>query len=274
MTSTTTTTTNMSRTGLLQVSMFKQSNPWPNPQQSIGASWCEIGKTRCWEAIGPAQEVIGKVLQQIKNLLESQHEYLNEGVCVPRALLFDLYMTGRTVEKARPTIIFSCENKAQRQRAMKVVRASPLLDTYPAVLLGESSRPLRLSREPQQLGDMCSDDDAEMSGLAELSTYSDRLVYYSHPLSSIHGIPVVIKDTENSLTSRKSTLSIVRIGDRLFGITVAHAFIDPAGNHETSEDGDMEFSLEHDNDEEDSEDEDFIGTTSRGELSSALLSQS
>jgi hypothetical protein len=36
----------------------------------------------------------------------------------------------------------------------------------------------------------------------------------------------------------------------------------------------MEFSLEHDNDEEDSEDEDFIGATSRGELSTALLSQS
>jgi hypothetical protein len=183
-------------------------------------------------------------------------------------------MTGQKVEKVRPTIIFSCENKAQRQRAMKVVRASPLLDTYPAVLLGESSRPLRLSCEPQQLGNMCSDNDAEMSGIVELSTYSDRLVYYSHPLSSIHGILVVIKDTENSLTSCKSTLSIVRIGDRLFGITVAHAFIDPTENNKTSEDSDMEFSLEHDNDEEDSEDEDFIGATSRGELSTALLNQS
>jgi hypothetical protein len=156
---------------------------------------------------------------------------------------------------------------------MKVVRGSQLLDAYPAVLLAESSRPPRLSREPQQLGDICSDDDVQMSDVAETSTFSDRLVYYSHPLSTTYGIPVIIKSTEETLTSRQSTLGIVCIGDKLFGITVAHVFIDPSENSEPSEDGDMEFSLEYDSDDEDNEDEDFIGSTSRGELSSALLSQ-
>ncbi|KIM96249.1 hypothetical protein OIDMADRAFT_59318 [Oidiodendron maius Zn] len=257
----------MSRIGMLRVSTFKHKNPWPDPQLSIGESWCEIGKTRCWEAVGPAQEVAGKILRHIKDLLESQHEHLNEGVCVPRALLFGLYMIGRAIEQARPTIIFSCENKAQRQRAMKVVRGSLLLDAYPAVLLAESSRPPRLSREPQQLGDICWDYDVQMPPAPETSTLSNRLVYYSHPQSSSHGIPVIIKSTEESLTSRKCTLGIVRIGDKLFGITVAHAFVDPPENNHPGEGGDLEFSLEHDSDDEDNEDENFIDATSRGSAS-------
>jgi hypothetical protein len=32
-------------------------------------------------------------------------------VCVRRVLQYDLYLIGRTQEQARPTIIFSCENK-------------------------------------------------------------------------------------------------------------------------------------------------------------------
>jgi hypothetical protein len=79
---------------------------------------------------------------------------LNEGVCIRRALLFGLYMIGRTKAQARPTIVFSCENKIQRQRAMKAVRESAILDEHPGVCLGESSRPPRLSSEPQQLGDL------------------------------------------------------------------------------------------------------------------------
>jgi hypothetical protein len=273
MTSTTTITTNMSRIRLPGVPTLKQKNIWPNPQQSIGERWCAIGKKQCWEAIGPAQEVADKVSRDIKNLLQSRHEYLNKDIRVPRILLFSLYMIGQTVEQARPTIIFSCENKAQRQRAMKVVRGDSLLDAYPAIMLAESLRPPRLSRGPQQLGDMCLDDDVQISDVAETSTYSDRLVYYSHPLSSIHGIPVIIKNTDETLTSRQSTLGIVRIGEKLFGITVAHAFIDPSENNEPSESGDMGFSLEYDSDEEDTEDEDFIRTTSRGELSPTLLSR-
>jgi hypothetical protein len=152
MTSTITTTVNLSMIGLQRFKSFKQKNPWPNPERSIGISWCPLGKNWCWEAVGPAQEIAGKILCKIKDILESQQEYLNEGVCIRRVLLFGLYMIGRTKAQARPTIVFSCENKIQRQRAMKAVRESAVLDGHPDVCLGESSRPPRLSSEPQQLG--------------------------------------------------------------------------------------------------------------------------
>jgi hypothetical protein len=262
----------MSWIGLSGVPTLKQKNIWPDPKQSIGERWCAIGKQNCWEAIGPAQEVADKVSRDIKNLLQSQHEYLNKDIRVPRFLLFSLYMIGETVEQSRPTIIFSCENKVQRQRAREVVRESSLLAAYPAVMLAESSRPPRLCRGPQQLGDMCLDDDVRISNVAETSTYSDRLVYYSHPLSRIHGIPVTIESNDDIPTSRQSTLGVVRVGEELFGITVAHAFMDHSENNELSDSGDMEFSLEYASDDEDTEDENFIGTTSRGELSPALVS--
>lgn len=150
--STVTTTVNLSMIGLQIFRGFKERNPWPDPKRSIGINWCSMGKNSCWEAVGPAQETVGSILCKIKDILESQHEYLNEGVCVRRVLLFDLYMIGRTEAQARPTIVFSCENKIQRQRAMKVVRESAILDGHPGVRLGESSRPPRLSSEPQQLG--------------------------------------------------------------------------------------------------------------------------
>ena len=139
MTSTITTTVNLSMTGLQRFKSFKQKNPWPNPERSIGISWCPLGKNWCWEAVGPAQEIAGKILCKIKDILESQQEYLNEGVCIRRVLLFGLYMIGRTKAQARPTIVFSCENKIQRQRAMKAVRESAILDGHPGVCLGESS---------------------------------------------------------------------------------------------------------------------------------------
>jgi len=100
-----------------------------------------MGKNRCWEAIGPAKERYDEVSERIKALLESQHESLNDGVCVFRFLMIDLYMIGRNEEQAKPTIIFSSENKTLRQRAQKLVRGSEILDEYPGFTLGESSRP-------------------------------------------------------------------------------------------------------------------------------------
>ena len=71
----------------------------------------------------------------------TQHEILNEGVSVRRVLIFDIYMIGRDPSQARPTIVFSSENKTQRQRALKVIRESNILDGRPGLRLRDSSTP-------------------------------------------------------------------------------------------------------------------------------------
>ena len=128
---------------------------------SIGKSWCATGKNSRWEAVRRAKKQFGQVLEPIRNFLVSQHEQLSKGISVRKALLLDIYMIGPTAEQARPTIIFTCENKTQRQRAQELVRNSKLLDQYPGFGLGESARPLRLTISPQPL---VSDGDATVKG--------------------------------------------------------------------------------------------------------------
>jgi hypothetical protein len=109
-----------------------------------------------------------------------------------------------------------------------------------------------------------------MAGATETTPFSEIMVYYDHPLSNTHGIPVIIKGP--LIIPRRCTLGFVRIGKELFGMTVAHALVAPPENNWPSadDDGDMEFSLEYDSASEDDEDENFIGATSRGELSISL----
>lgn len=306
MTSTVTTTVNHSMIGLQRLKSFTQRSPWPDPERSVGVRWCSLGKNSCWEATGPAQEIAAKVLCKIKDVLESQHEYLNEGVCIRRVLLFGLYMVGRAKAQARPTILFSCENKMQRQRAMKAVRESAILDEYPGVCLGESSRPPRLSREPQQLGVLnqlnetsdggeegtsSTEDEPEeswrfpisstqrfqsdnrernieMTDETNSSNLLNNMVYYVSPLGGVHGISIIIKDFTNKAPARQSTVGgFIYIGERLFGLTVAHAFQDSFRDDEADEGDDISFSFDDDPQDEDEdalEDEDFINMTSRG----------
>lgn len=231
-----------------------------------------MGKNRCWEAIGPAKERYDEVSERIKALLESQHESLNEGVCVFRFLMIDLYMIGRTEEQAKPTIIFSSENKTLRQRAQKLVRGSGILDDYPDFTLGESSRPLRLSSGPIALSGEQSTADFVKSYNAYPSTDDMACVYYSHPLNDIHGIPIIIKkaNTSASPSPRKATLGgMVCIGEKLFGVTAAHAFFDDPEKGESTGKDTMEFSLEDEDEDADEyeEGDDSVDVTSRGELS-------
>ena len=177
-------------------------------------------------------------------------------------LSFDLYMIGRTEEFAKPTIIFSSENKTQRQRAQKLVRESGVLNQYPGIRLGESSRPLRLCRTSRPLCDQSSPGDIEMLDYQDSPAGSDACVYYSAQTNGFHGIAITVP----SRSMRKSTLGLVCIKEELFGLTVAHAFCNDLDNEETNG-GDMEFSLE-DDDGDESEyrySDSFIDITSRGE---------
>jgi hypothetical protein len=261
MASTTTLATSSTRIGLRGILKPKKSNPWPDPQQSIGESWCTLGKNRCWEPVGPAQELIGKFFGHIKDLLESQHEYLNEGVCIPRAILFSLYMIGRTEDYARPTIMFSCENKAPRQRAVKIVRASKLLDDSPGVGLGDSPRPLILSRSPVQLGDQNPNEDVQM--------LDNVLVHYFPPLTDLYGIPITIRNTKEGrlLPPRKATIGgFISLEEELFGVTVAHIFLDDSSVQKSCESDAMEYSLEFESEDEVIDDKDEVEITSHGKL--------
>jgi hypothetical protein len=154
---------------------------------------------------------------------------------------------------------------------VKIVRESPILDSYPGVALGESSMLPRLSRALIQLGNDSNSEDIYMSNGIEYFNSSGNDVFFAEPLTSIYGIPIAIKALggKNTPESRKATAGgIVIVGEKLFFMTVAHACFDNATGIEFSENTVLEFSLEFDDEEDDDDSElenNFVTITSRGE---------
>jgi hypothetical protein len=262
-------TSSNTRTGsfprrVLGVTTFNRRPRFPRPELSIGTRCCQLGNHQCWEVIGPAQEITESLFGPIKKLLESRDEYLNEGPCVPRALLFDMYMIGRTEQVAIPTIMFSCDNKVQRQRALKLVRQSSLLDPYPCVALGDSSHPPRLSCQPLQLGEHGETENIPM-GEGNQHKGTRGAVYSTQSVLSEYGFPVMVM--VNNSHFRKATIGgFLCVGTEVLGLTVAHVlsedFIDTAEKDAEA----IEFSLDFDEEFETVGDGnmEFVNTTSRG----------
>ena len=252
-----------SRMRLPTVPALKPKNPWPDSQGSIGSLLCPMGRNKCWEAVGPAGELSrGNLFKEIKKLLESRHEHLNEGESVPRAILFEVYMIGRNETLARPTILFCCERKPPRQRAMKLVRQSLVLDDYPEVQLGVCSRPPGLTHQPVPLFDPIT---VEYDGVSVAK--SPSAVLYMPPIKFILGLPIYVQHSNRG--PRAATMGgFISLGDALVGLSVRHVF-DEEKNALVAEDlsTDMDFSLEYDDYEDEVEsgaDSEFVVMTSTG----------
>ena len=251
-----------SRMRLPTILALSPKNPWPDSQGSIGNLLCQMGRNKCWEAVGPAGEVSrGNLFKEIKRLLESRHEHLNEGEYVPRAILFEVYMIGRNETLARPTILFCCERKPPRQRAMKLVRESMVLAEYPGVQLGDCSRPPGLTCQPVPLFDPMPEDFDWLLGGGICS------VLYRPPIKSLFGLPVYVQLSHGH--PRAATIGgFICVGDTLVGLSVRHVFSeDQEGLIPEALNTNMEFSLEYDVDEEELEgqgDNSFVMMTSTG----------
>lgn len=253
-------------------SAFKPKSTWPDPEASIGESFCVLGKYRCWEAIGLAGDIPkSAAFRDIKTLLESRYEYLHEGLSVPRALSYELYMIGKVKKEAQPYIMFICESKPSRQRALKLVRESGILDEYPGVLLGECSRAPILSRPAVPLASLDSGEDlqvTEESDEGDILPESGPYVYYQEPLSDVYGFPIFVEIFGGSPRRKATAGGIIRVGDEFYVLTVAHTFFDPSRREKPNATRPIEFSLELDgeSDDDDTEGRDFIEVTSRGKF--------
>lgn len=252
--------------------VFKRKRiPWPSPELSIGEDWCVmpglIMSRKCWEAIGPAREIMNQIYTPIRNLLQQRNEYLQEGTSTPRAIIFSMYMIGRTAETANPTIVFSCENKEPRKRARKIIEESRLLNDYPGVILGDSSRPPVLSRPAVPLASHGLGGESQVSSISDLSMEHRTSIYYSPPIRHDDGISVSMRSATQEF--RQATLGgFVCVGGKVFGLTVAH-MLDDGPEVSPSDCDAMEFSIDYEDeeDEEDREgdDEDTGEITSQGD---------
>jgi len=125
---------------------------WPEPHLSIGAQCNPLGRNQCWEVIGPAREISGHIFEATRNLLNSRSDYLNEGEREQCMVVFGLYMVGKNKDKACPTLLFSCESKRPRRRAIELAKGEELLKAFPSIKLAESLRPPQSLEVPTLLG--------------------------------------------------------------------------------------------------------------------------
>jgi hypothetical protein len=224
---------------------------WTEPELSIGArcgSMDILGRYKCWHVRdkSPAHLVWEAVSKPIIDLLEDQHEHLNARGCHLRV---DMFMIGRKEASSSPTVLFSCESKSPRQKAMEIVRKKGILTAYPEVLLAESSRvpqPLALGNE---LGPPFYESAVYVNGTI-------RNCGTSILVSAIDGGP-----------SRKATMGgIVCIDDEYYGLTTAHPFLETS-ERDTSAKVELDFAFygQEELDDSSSTEGDFLDMTSMGE---------
>ncbi|KFY12433.1 hypothetical protein V492_03884 [Pseudogymnoascus sp. VKM F-4246] len=228
---------------------------WENPELSVGtphASLDLLGRYKCWSVKdgSPAHIVWKTVSKAITNLLEDQYEHLDAG---GSELMVEMFMVGRKLTNSIPTILFSCESKTCRQKALVLVRKKGILTNHSGVLMAESSklpRPLAL------------DEQADAPCLSPG-------VYLNGPLRCF-GTSILIYSDEGT-PPRKATIGgIMTINHELYGGTAAHAFF-PVKDEENTETEDLEFAFFGDEDPYDSDsgdDEDLVEMTSKASMSS------
>lgn len=202
------------------------SRQWSQPELSVGerhGSMDVLGIYKCWSIKdkSPAQLVWKNVSRAIVALLEDQFEHLD---AEDEDLMVEMFMIGRKLATCSPTILFSCECKTSRQRAMDLVQKRRILAPYPGVLMAECARLPRL---------LATD---KLSGM-ELSTG----VYANEDLRHC-GISVLVVGY-NGGPPRKATIGgMVRIGDEHYGLTANHPFSKALGGEENDE-PDTEFAF-------------------------------
>lgn len=222
---------------------------WENPQLSVSAPHASLrllGPYKCWSLKdeSPAHIVWKTVSKAIITLLEDQYEHLDaEG----SELMLDMFMVGRKPTNSVPTILFSCESKTCRQKAMMLVRKKGILTDHSGVLMAECSklpRPLALDEQTDAL---CLSPG----------------IYLNGPLRSF-GTSILIYSDDGRLPRKATIGGIITIDHELFGVTAAHAFF-PTKDEEESETEDLEFAFFGGKDTYDSgDDEDLVELTSHG----------
>ncbi|KAF7933212.1 hypothetical protein EAE99_003097 [Botrytis elliptica] len=109
--------------------------PYPDAEKSVGMFYRKMGLENCWEVVGPARAEFEQIAKEIKDFLEKNFEPTS----IP--VLWTMYMIGRSVTTARPTILFCSKEANCRKAVRKVIEKSGILKKFPSVRVGDADRP-------------------------------------------------------------------------------------------------------------------------------------
>lgn len=223
---------------------------WPDPQLSTGQFIGTVGKDRIWEAIGPARDAFDVIAPEIKAYLEASVEPIACWVT------WSIYMMGRAVTAASPTIIFCCHVLKHRRSIRSAIKESGILNKYPGIKTGHMSRP----PDFDQLIPLASEELLDNhEGTVTTSAIMSKRACGMH--LNIDGLNV-----DGKSWSRKATVGgVILIKDTYFYTTAGHCFLEqqgdlnPVSNDEESDDDWNSFSFDGDSDITDISDDTSVG---------------
>ena len=110
----------------IPLSTFQRNrHAWPSPESSIGP-FC--GTTpdnfNYWEAQGPARDVFNRLRTEINQVLEEECDPVPSS----SAIVYDVYMVGRSPDTAAPRIMVSSKYVESRKQAVNAIKKSGILD--------------------------------------------------------------------------------------------------------------------------------------------------
>ncbi|KAK3367853.1 hypothetical protein B0H63DRAFT_515602 [Podospora didyma] len=199
---------------------------WPSPELSVGRYIGKVGKVSCWEAKGPARTAFNEVAPEIKKYLDRSVEPISSWVT------WSMYMFGKAPKNANPTIVFCCDVVAHRKQVRKVIKESGLLDAYHGIKTGHMPR----APDYEQLVRLANLPDTEPARIT------------CPWVASPEGMSVFT----TSVTGKQSKATIggvIRIRDKFYYTTAAHAFYQQAILEAPLKDDDGDDDCHFDDDE-------------------------
>jgi hypothetical protein len=223
----------------------KPRSQTPDSEASIGKAFNlkSLGAMKCWDIKGPARDMWDRIEPEIRKILARCDEDLVAQESIPLPMLVGMYMIGKDEQNAAPTILFSCQSRALRRKAMKFVKRSNLFQTLQGVLLAESSE------APLSMG---SNEEQRYPSSVENQKMKDVYVVTPRSMGSLCGIPIFTpNEKEQPLTfTRVATMGgVLQQGDSYYGLTVAHSFLGTKGAQILSEES-AEFYFDDSDDSE------------------------
>ena len=230
---------------------------WPDPEQSIGEECPSISGMRCWLPIGPALAAFEVMAKDLQKLLDKHKDALMEGESKPRAISFNMWMTGSKPELCGPTIVFSSKSPRQRLFAKALLKDSKILDQYPGIRIKTVDRMPAIYRAGSQ-----EPDTIEPA----------RDITENVPNNGTEEAIYMVDDSRGSCGAliafghlRLATMGgILLINGTYYGISAQHGRYELLEEPEDSTNEGASLCFDDDSDAEDSDLDNLIEITSRG----------
>ena len=239
-------------------SIFDNKNSiWPYPEQSIGEECSIISGLRCWLPIGPALAAFEVLAKDIQDLLDKHKDALMQGEPKPRAISFNMWMTGSKPGSSSPTIVFSSKSPRQRLFAKALLKDSKLLDQYPGVRIKTLDRmPAIYQAGSQEPDPMETTRNSTENGPND---GSEEAIYMVDDSRGSCGALIAFGH------SRLATMGgILLINNTYYGISAQHGRYEYLEEPEDSTKEGTSLCFDDDSDAEDSDLDNLIEITSKG----------